>query len=157
MTAGSEDGGNELYQDTMLKLLEKCRKLDTQQNVKAYALSVCIFLWKNKKKKYAIRNRIAKFMSLNQMQDEDGADLEYLNAASPEQEILDQEQVALVRKLVAELPEKYRIPLYLNYSADMKASEIAGVLGIPLGTAKSRIRTAKAQVKERLEAFEYDR
>jgi RNA polymerase sigma-70 factor (ECF subfamily) len=65
--------------------------------------------------------------------------------------------VALVRKLVAELPEKYRIPLYLNYSADMKASEIAGVLGIPLGTAKSRIRTAKAQVKERLEAFEYDR
>jgi DNA-directed RNA polymerase specialized sigma24 family protein len=39
----------------------------------------------------------------------------------------------------------------------MKASEIADVLGIPLGTAKNRIRTAKAQVKERLEALEYDR
>jgi RNA polymerase sigma-70 factor (ECF subfamily) len=157
MTAGSEDGGNELYQDTILKLLEKCRTLDAQQNVKAYALSVCILLWKNKKKKYAIRNRIAKFMSLDQMQDEDGTVLEYLNTAPLEEGIMDQEQVALVRKFVAELPEKYRIPLYLNYSADMKASEIAGVLGIPLGTAKSRIRTAKAQVKEKLEALEYDR
>jgi RNA polymerase sigma-70 factor (ECF subfamily) len=157
MTAGSEEGGNELYQDTMLKLLEKRRRLDSQQNVKAYALSVCILLWKNKKKKYAVRNRIAKFTSLDEMQDEDGTAMEDLSTASPEQEVLCKEQSILVRKFVAELPEKYRLPLYLNYSAEMKVSEIADVLGIPLGTAKSRIRTAKAQVKERLEALEYDR
>jgi RNA polymerase sigma-70 factor (ECF subfamily) len=91
------------------------------------------------------------------MQDEDGKAMECLSTASPEQEVLCKEQTALVRKFVAELPEKYRLPLYLNYSAGMKASEIADVLGIPLGTAKNRIRTAKAQVKERLEALEYDR
>jgi RNA polymerase sigma-70 factor (ECF subfamily) len=141
----------------MLKLLEKRRTLDSQQNVKAYALSVCILLWKNKKKKYAVRNRIAKFTSLDKMQDEDGKAMECLSTASPEQEVLCKEQTALVQKFVAELPEKYRLPLYLNYSAGMKASEIADVLGIPLGTAKNRIRTAKAQVKERLEALEYDR
>jgi RNA polymerase sigma-70 factor (ECF subfamily) len=157
MTTGSEESGNELYQDTMLKLLEKRRTLDSQQNVKAYALSVCILLWKNKKKKYAVRNRIARFTSLDKMQDEDGKAMECLSTASPEQEVLCKEQTALVQKFVAELPEKYRLPLYLNYSAGMKASEIADVLGIPLGTAKNRIRTAKAQVKERLEALEYDR
>jgi RNA polymerase sigma-70 factor (ECF subfamily) len=157
MTAGSDEGGNELYQDTMLKLLEKRRTLDTQQNVKAYALSVCNLLWKNKKKKYAVRNRIVKFTSLDIMRDEDGTVMECIHTVSPEQEILSKEQISLVQKIVAELPEKYRLPLYLNYSADMKVSEIADVLGIPLGTAKSRIRTAKAQVKKRLEVLEDDR
>lgn len=63
----SVDYGNELYQDTMLKLLEKQKKLDSGQNVKAYALSVAIFIWKNKKKKYLKRNKIASFHSLDKI------------------------------------------------------------------------------------------
>ena len=38
----------ELYQDTMLKLLEKKKRLDSAQNTKSYALSTSIYLWKNK-------------------------------------------------------------------------------------------------------------
>ena len=49
MTCGDKDSGDELYQDTMLKLLEKTKQLDIQQNVKSYALSISILLWKNKK------------------------------------------------------------------------------------------------------------
>jgi RNA polymerase sigma-70 factor (ECF subfamily) len=155
ISAGSKEGGKELYQDTMLKLLEKRKMLDAQQNLKAYALSVCILILKNKKKKYAVRNRIIQFTSLDKIQSADNETTERLS--SPEDEVLDKEQAAIVRKLVAELPEKYRIPLYMNYSAGMKVSDIAEILKIPIGTAKSRIRTAKAQVKERLEALEYDR
>ena len=53
MTCGSNDAGDDLYQDTMLKLLEKLDKVDNQQNIRSYALSISILLWKNKKKKYA--------------------------------------------------------------------------------------------------------
>lgn len=34
MNAGSTERGNELYQDTMVKLLEKQKKLDAAQNIK---------------------------------------------------------------------------------------------------------------------------
>lgn len=44
MTCGDKESGDELYQDTMLKLLEKKQRLDFQQNVRSYALSVSILL-----------------------------------------------------------------------------------------------------------------
>ena len=50
----------ELYQDTMLRLVEHYKKLDMSENVKAWAISTAINLWKNKKRKYAWRKRIAK-------------------------------------------------------------------------------------------------
>lgn len=65
-------------------------------------------------------------------------------------------EVNLVQKCIAELPEKIRMPLYLSYSANMKLKDIADILHIPLGTTKSRIRKAKAMLKDRLEAIGYD-
>ena len=50
MNAGDTESGNELYQDTMLTLLEKRNKLSTERNIKSYALYTAILLWKNKKK-----------------------------------------------------------------------------------------------------------
>ena len=50
----------ELYQDTMLRLVEHYKKLDMSENVKAWAISTAINLWKNRKRKYAWRKRIAK-------------------------------------------------------------------------------------------------
>lgn len=51
LTCQETESGDELYQDTMLKLLDKRQQLDSQQNVQSYALSISILLWKNKKKK----------------------------------------------------------------------------------------------------------
>ena len=45
MISGSSEGGDELYQDTMLTLTEKLKKLDAKQNVKSYAISVSVLLW----------------------------------------------------------------------------------------------------------------
>ena len=40
--------------------VEHYKKLDMSENVKAWAISTAINLWKNKKRKYAWRKRIAK-------------------------------------------------------------------------------------------------
>ncbi len=157
MTAGDAENGDELYQDTMLKLLEKRRKLDSAQNTKSYALSTSIYLWKNKKKKYANRMRLVPIDSMDEMSDE-GYEIPVSGGeASPEHIILQQNEIDMVQELVASLPEKYRIPIYLYYSADMQISEISGILGLPDGTVKSRMRKAKKQLKEKLEAIGYDR
>ncbi len=157
MTAGDTENGDELYQDTMLKLLEKKKMLDFTQNIKSYALSTAINLWKNKKRKCANRMRLVPIESMNKMSDEGYEISNCDNESSPEQIVLQQNEVDIIQKLVASLPEKYRIPIYLYYSADMQINEMSEILGLPEGTVKSRMRRAKKQLKEKLEAIGYDR
>ena len=65
----NKEQGDELYQDAMVLLLEKRASLKAEQNSKSYALSVAVLLWKNKKKKYANRMRIAPVSSLEEHQE----------------------------------------------------------------------------------------
>lgn len=157
MTTGDAEHGDELYQDTMLKLLEKRNRLDSTQNTKSYALSTSIYLWKNRKKKYANRMRLVPMDSMDEMSDEGYEISDHDMEVSPEHIILQQNEVDMIQGLVASLPEKYRIPIYLYYSADMQINEVSEILGLPEGTVKSRMRKAKMQLKEKLEAIGYDR
>lgn len=157
MTCADREAGDELYQDTMLKLLSKMRSLDLGQNVRSYALSVSILLWKNKKKKYANRNRLIPMESMDRLEAEGNPEIVGLSEASPENCILMEDERIVVQQVVARLPEKYRIPVYLFYSAELSIQEIAKVLQIPAGTVKSRMNKAKHVLKEELEALGYDR
>ena len=157
MTTGNAETGDELYQDTMLKLLERKNRLDSSQNTKSYALSTSIFLWKNKRRKYENRQRLIPVDSMDEMADEGREIASHEHEVSPEQIVLRQDEIDMVQRLVASLPEKYRIPIYLHYSANMQISEISGILELPDGTVKSRMRKAKKLLKEELEAIGYDR
>lgn len=158
MTTGSKEAGDELYQDTMLKLLEKKHKLDSRQNIKSYALSTAIFLWKNKRKKYAVRSRLVKTESLEERQENNmHIPEDRTGQESPEQILLREEQIFEVQALIAALPEEYRMPIYLFYSAEMKIGEIAEILHIPEGTVKTHLRKAKQLIKKELEDKGYDR
>lgn len=64
MTAGGSEAGDDLYQDTMLKLTEKKQTLLLGPHTKSYALSTALFLWKNSRRKYAARNRILPMESV---------------------------------------------------------------------------------------------
>ena len=75
----------------------------------------------------------------------------------PEEEILTREQSDFVRRCIGELSEKYRIPIYLYYSAELSVKEISGCLKVPDGTVKSRLHKARTMIKERLEACGYDK
>ena len=157
MTAGSKESGNELYQDTMLKLLEKKQNLSVTSKTKSYALSIALLLWKNRKKKYAVRSRIVKINSIEAITDAGGQIDIADKAASPEEIALQKDEEDTVRRIVAGLPEKYRILIYLYYSADMGLDEIAEITGIPKGTVKSRMHKARKRLKPELEAVGYDR
>lgn len=157
MTAGETDAGDELYQDTMLKLAEKKKILRSDQNTRSYALSISLFLWKNKRRKYEIREKLVPLDSIEALE-EDGWQFTRDNyGSSPEQELLNRHEIQEVRGVVAALPEKYRLPIHLFYSADMQISEISQVLHIPEGTVKTRLRKAKKLLKRELEALGYDR
>lgn len=59
-----------------------------------------------------------------------------------EDEISSAEQNRMVRAVVDELPEGLRTVILLGYFQQLPYAEIAEVLGIPVGTVKSRLHTA---------------
>jgi RNA polymerase sigma-70 factor (ECF subfamily) len=57
-----------------------------------------------------------------------------------------------LRQALAHLPETDRLMLTLFYVEGLRGTEIAAALGIPLGTVKSRLFTARQKLKTIYEA-----
>jgi RNA polymerase sigma-70 factor (ECF subfamily) len=147
----SKDEAEELYQETMLTALEKYRKIDTLGNPKSFLLGITIGLWKNRRRRYARRNRICPQTSLDaQLEEVYRVD----DGSSPEEEFVRQETVKAIRRLTEELPDRLRIPVYLFYSRELSVEEIAEAMHIPKGTVKSRLHKARMILKSGLEAEE---
>ena len=136
----------ELYQDTFLKAMELLHSMEYENNPKSYLLSIALRLWKNKKRKYAWRNRIAGMTELTpEIVDREAAE------NLPEEEMIQREINIRVRKAVAGLEEKYRLPIYLFYTAELSVKEISRILKLPQGTVKTRLYHARKILKEELE------
>ena len=143
---GNVQEAEELYQDTFLKAVELMKNIDYENNPKSFLISIALRLWKNKKRKYAWRMRIAGTESLIE---ETVENLEAENC--PVEEMIQKESQRQVRKAVAGLEEKYRIPVYLFYTVQMSVAEISKTLKIPEGTVKTRLYKARKLLKEKLE------
>jgi len=65
----------------------------------------------------------------------------------PSEHLLSAERDALVRRALTHLPAEQAEAIRLSFYEDRPHSEIAGLLGLPLGTVKSRVRLAMARLR----------
>ncbi len=70
----------------------------------------------------------------------------------PEAVVEQVEQAARLRQIIQDLPEEKRELLHLVHQMELSLREAADELGIPEGTAKSRLHYAREQVKHGLQA-----
>lgn len=136
----------ELYQDVFLKAVELKEQIDYGQNPKSYLVSVALRIWKNKRRKYAWRNRIAGMEPLGGEITE-AAD----RGDSIEEMLLKKEEREAVRRAVEGMEEKYRLPVYLYYTLQFPVGQIGKILKLPAGTVKSRLHKARKLLKKELE------
>ncbi len=73
-----------------------------------------------------------------------GAQVEAAGTAGGEQ-VDGREQIQEVRAVIAQMPEHLRLILVLGYYQRLPYVEIAEILGIPVGTVKSRLHSAVSQ------------
>ena len=73
-----------------------------------------------------------------------------ISTPDPQERAEASERNRLVRESIQALDHDMRIAIVLRDVNGMAYEEIAGVLRVPLGTVKSRIARARAQVQERL-------
>ena len=79
-----------------------------------------------------------------------------LPVLSPEQEARRREDRRRVRRAVAELPEMQREVVSLFYLQERSVGEVALQMGVPVGTVKSRLFSARTALKRALEGAGVD-
>ncbi|HXC95925.1 MAG TPA: RNA polymerase sigma factor [Edaphobacter sp.] len=68
---------------------------------------------------------------------------------SPEQNVVEGDDRAVLRRLIDGLPEELRQPLVLSSVEEMTSREVAEVMGIPEGTVRTRIMRARTELRRR--------
>lgn len=139
---------DDLYQDTFLKAVELSKKIDCENNPKSYLLSIALRIWKNRKRKFAWRKRIADIQA---MIDERDFDRDEPVANSPEEQAISKEEKAAVRMSVDKLPEKLKIVVLLFYMEELSTAQIAEIVKVPVGTVLSRLYQARKMLRKELE------
>ncbi len=75
---------------------------------------------------------------------------------SPEKATIQQEKKDSVWQAIMALGEKHRIPIILRYYQDLPVAEIAKILEINVGTAHSRLNTARERLRSALGQLEVE-
>lgn len=152
---GNRDDADDLYQETMLKAMERHIRIDRRLgSPRSFLMGIAVKSWKNREKMHARRQRIAPE---ERIEDERIFGEIPDTGRSPEDECISRDLCRFVRMETAALKEKYRIPVFLFYSAGMTVEEIAETLHIPKGTVKSRLYTARTIIGKKLEEHGYER
>lgn len=152
--AKNKQEGDDLFQETFMRAMEISSRIDSHRNPKSYLMSIAINIWKNAGQKKARRWRIAPTLDISN--DTDSANLFIDYNANVETNVIDNIMNDALHDIINQLEDKYRIPIILFYSEDMKISEIASLVNKPEGTVKRLLHEAKKKIKRELEGLGYE-
>jgi len=71
---------------------------------------------------------------------------------NPEQSLASANEHALVHAMIDALPEELRAPLVLSAFDELNSREIANILRIPEGTARTRLQRARQMLRQKLQS-----
>ena len=74
-------------------------------------------------------------------------------AAGPEDSTVSAELRETIDRAIDSLPDKYKAPIILREIEEMSYEQVAEVLGLGLGTTKSRISRARGILRQKLEGY----
>lgn len=104
------------------------------------------------------RKKRRKLLSLTSFfQNDDSSDAQEFHPPDdkslPDEDLIENERNRTIEKAIATLPDKYRAPIVLREIQELSYEEIAQILGLGLGTTKSRISRARGLLREKLKQY----
>lgn len=139
----SENEAEEIAQDTLIAVWRKAGQFDpTTTGVAAWIFTIARNLRID-----SVRRAARSRQTIQDAELADTAD----PAESAEIVILRVEDAARVKSAIERLPAEQSRVIRLSFIEERPHPEIAGLLGIPLGTVKSRIRLAMSRLRDLLD------
>jgi RNA polymerase sigma-70 factor (ECF subfamily) len=138
------DRAADLIQRTMLGCVESHRRIPDGVPFRAYLLGIAhrvlVGCWRDDERRARREAALAAF--------------DRTSLTSPSQVVAASQRHRELLGALRQLPLDLQLPLELAYWEDLSNEEIAMVLDVPLGTAKSRLRRAREALVESLRAVE---
>ena len=137
----------DVFQETFLQLFVSRDTFDVSRPLRPWLFTIAA----NKAKDALRRMQRTEVTQLgNMFENEETSIDDVLNALDhdphmPYDNLIRDERAESVKRTLARMPEKLREIILLAYFHKFSYAEIAGILGIPIGTVKSRLHTAVAR------------
>lgn len=137
------DRAADLIQLSFLRVMEAQTRLRPDADFRAYLLGVA------RNVLYEHYRKVRKDLDFLDFGTQSVMEL----APTPSSRLVGQQEAQLLLRALQRIPIDYQVVLELYYWEDMRSREVAAVLELPEGTARSRIRRAKQLLQEQLAAL----
>jgi len=134
---------DDLVQQTITALVKSRDNFERRSSFRAYALSIARF------QLYEFVRARKRVSSLFEYDSISAFDL----SPSPSALAAEYHQNTLLLEALRRIPLSFQVALELHYWEELSGPELAEVLGVPVDTVYSRLRKARALVKEQLSAL----
>ncbi len=136
----------DFMQEVFIQIYEKWSSYKKESKISTWIYSIALNLGLNKIKKNKKLKELIK--------SEENIEQVIAIQSSPEFSLIDEENndfiSSTLRKEIFNLPQKYRLPLFLYYYENLSYKEISNVLDVPEGTIKSLIYRGKIALREKI-------
>lgn len=150
MTRNKSDA-EDLVQEAFLKAYRFFDRFERGTNIRAWLFKIMTNLFINSYRDKAKRpeetsfDEMEEFSLYSKMTEEGKKD-----GTNPEKELFDKLYTDEVQKVLDRLPEEFRMAVMLNFVEGFSYQEIAEILGIELGTVKSRLHRGRKMLQKGL-------
>ncbi len=144
---GNKDSSEDLFQEVMIKAFVSLDKIESLDRPGPWLARVMYNLFVDQHRRFA-RQRML-LVEEGQLSGEGLAG--FAGNDSPEQDSLQAEHTRRLEAALAQISEEHRIVVLLHDADGHKIKEIHELMGIPVGTVKSRLHRARAHLRQILE------
>ncbi len=147
------DEAVDLAQETFVRVYFAIDRYHTQYAFSTYIYRIAANLAISEIRRRK-RRRLLSLTGLFQSDDDSQVEFQPPDTRNlPDADLIEAEQSRTIAKAIAALPEKYRVPIILRDIEGKSYDEIAEIMGLGLGTTKSRISRARGLLKEKLSHY----
>ena len=147
------DEAVDLAQETFVRVYFAIDRYHTQYAFSTYIYRIAANLAISEIRRRK-RRRLLSLTGLFQSDDDSQVEFQPPDTRNlPDADLIEAEQSQTIAKAISALPEKYRVPIILRDIEGKSYDEIAEIMGLGLGTTKSRISRARGLLKEKLSHY----
>jgi RNA polymerase sigma-70 factor (ECF subfamily) len=148
---GNRSVAEDVFQETFLQVHQSIEQFDTSRRFRPWLFTIAANKARDSIRSAARRPCNALQASIMQGEEQGGQFIDLMTAEEdlPVESLERQELAARVRSTVMDMPDPLREILLLSYFDQFPYKQISEILGIPLGTVKSRLHTAVADFANR--------
>jgi len=150
------DDAKDLVQDTYLKAFASFHQFEPGTNLKAWLYRVLTTTFINTYRKDQRRPQLSSG-EIEDWQLADAASHTSDQGKSAEDEVLENIADKDIKEALAQMPEDFRMAVYLSDVEGFSYKEIAEITGVPTGTVMSRLHRGRKLLRASLSAYAKDR